>query len=130
MSDELLRKTIPLVKERIVKLSDYSSFVDFLVSSPKVDRQLLIEKGGGDEKLIKFQISNSKYQMERIKNWEVEVIEKTLRDLAVKNNWHVGNFFMALRIALTGKPVTPPLFESMELLGKKETLKRMEDVLK
>jgi len=129
MSNELLKKTISLVKERIVRLSDYSSLVDFLVHSPKVDRQLLIQKGGGDEKLIKFQISNSKYQMLKIKNWKAEVIEKALRDLAAKNNWHVGNFFMALRIAVTGKSVTPPLFESMELLGRKETLERLESIL-
>jgi len=130
MSDELLKKTIPLVKERIVKLSDCSSLVDFLVSSPKVNRQLLIEKGGGEEKLIKFQISNTKLQMGKIRNWKAEVIEKTLRDLSAKNNWHVGNFFMALRIAITGKPVTPPLFESMELLGRKEVLERLENLLR
>jgi len=99
MSDELLRKTIPLVKERIVKLSDYTLLIDFLVSSPKVDRQLLVQKGGGDKVLIKFQISNLKSQMEKIKNWRAGAIEKTLRDLAMKNNWHVGNFFMVLRIA-------------------------------
>jgi len=130
MSDELLRKTIPLVKERIVKLSDYTLLVDFLVSSPKIDRQLLIQKGGGDEKLIKYQISNIKNQISKIKKWEAGVLEKTFRDLVAKNNWHVGNFFMALRIAITGKPVTPPLFESMELLGKEEVLKRLERLLR
>jgi len=130
MGDELLEKTVPLVKERIVKLSDYSSLVDFLVSFPKVDRQLLIQKGGGDEKLIKYQISNIKNQISKIKNWKAEVLEKTLRDLAAKNNWHVGSFFMALRIAITGKSVTPPLFESMELLGKEEVLKRLESLLR
>ena len=128
MSDELMKKTISLVKERIVKLSDYSSLVDFLVSSPKVDRQLLIEKSGGEEKLIRYQISNTKWQMEEIKDWRAEVIEKALRDLAAKNNWHVGNFFMALRIAITGKSVTPPLFESMEILGRKECLKRLDKI--
>ena len=130
MDLDTVAKTIPLVKERMIKLSDYPSLVEFLVKRPKVDYQLLIEKSGGDEKLIKCQISNVKCQMEEIKNWKAEVIEKTLRDLAAKNNWHVGKFFMAIRIALTGKPVTPPLFESMELLGRKETLKRLEDVLK
>jgi len=123
-------KTIPLVKERIVKLSDYNSFVDFLVNYPRVDRQLLIQKGGGDEKLIKNQLSIINYKLSIIKSWKAEGIEKTLRNLAVKNNWHVGDFFMVLRIALTGKSVTPPLFESIELLGKNETLKRLNNVLK
>jgi len=130
MSDELLEKTIPLVKERIVKLSDYPSLVDFLVSSPKIDRQLLIQKGGGDEKLIKYQISNIKNKISEIKDWKAEILEKTLRDLAMKNNWHVGRFFMTLRIVITGRTVTPPLFESMELLGKDESLKRLDNVLK
>ena len=130
MSDGLVKRTIPLVKERMIKLSDYPSLVEFLVKKPKVDRQLLIQKGGGDERLIKYQISNIKYQISNIRNWEAGVLEKVFRDLAAKNKWHVGNFFMAIRIAFTGKPVTPPLFESMEILGRKETLKRLEDVLK
>ena len=74
-------------------------------------------------------MSNVKCQMSNVKNWKAGVIEKTLRELAAKNNWHVGKFFMAIRIALTGKPVTPPLFESMELLGKEETLKRLKCML-
>jgi len=130
MTLETAAKTIPLIKERIVKLSDYSALVDFLVTSPEVDRELLLKKGGGDERLIKLQILNSKLQMEKVKNWKAQVIEKNLRDLAVKNNWHIGKFFMVLRIALTGKSITPPLFESMELLKKTETLKRLDNMLK
>ncbi|MGB9706947.1 MAG: hypothetical protein ACPLXP_02665, partial [Microgenomates group bacterium] len=76
----------------------------------------------------KNQLSIINYQLSIIKSWKAEVLEKLFRDLAAKNNWHVGKFFMAIRIVLTGKPVTPPLFQSMELLGRQETLKRLRNV--
>lgn len=130
MPDTLIKQTIPLVKERMVKLSDYSGLVEFLVKEPKVDKQLLIQKGGGDKGLIKKQFSILNSQLSIIKDWQAENIEKSLRDLAAKNNYHVGKFFMAIRIAVTGKTATPPLFESMAILGKEKTLSRINLFLK
>ena len=46
-----------------------------------------------------------------------------------QQNYHIGKFFMAIRITLTGKTATPPLFETMEVLGKEKTLKRLKKVI-
>lgn len=127
---DLIKKITPLVKDRMARLSDYSDLVDFLIKKPKVDPQLLIKKGGGDKKLIKKQLTISCQQLAKIEPWKAKSLEKVFRNLAAKNKWHVGKYFMANRIGITGKPITPPLFESMEILGQKEALNRLETVLR
>ena len=130
MNATLINQTIPLIKDRLVKLSDYPELVDFLIKEPKVDEKLLIQKGGGDKKLIKKQFEVILSELDKVKHWKASSLEKIFRDLVAKNSWHVGKFFMATRIAITGKTATPPLFESMEVLGKEKTLKRLKKAIK
>ena len=53
-----------------------------------------------------------------------------LLETVKNNNFKTGDFFMDLRIAITGKKMTPPINESLVILGKEETLKRIKQVLK
>ena len=127
MPDSLINQTIPIIKERMFKLSDFAGLTEFLIKEPKVDAALLVQKGG-DIKTIGKWLTMALRELEKVKNWQAEELEKTLRDLAAKENLHVGKFFMAVRIAITGKTATPPLFESLALLGKQETLKRLQKI--
>ena len=128
MTDSLIKKTLPLIKERLVKLSDYSSLVDFFIKEPKIEQKLLLEKGGKDKDLIKKQLEVILKEIEKIE-WQAVDLENLFRRIAQEKNYHLGKFFMAVRIALTGKTATPPLFETMEALGKEKTLLRIEKVL-
>lgn len=130
MNSNSIKRTIPLVKDRMVKLSDYSALVDFLMRMPQLDINLMIKKSGGDKKAIKLWLELALQELDKVKNWRVTDLEKVLRGLVAKQNLHLGKFFMAVRIAVTGKTITPPLFESMELLGRKETLRRFNLVIK
>lgn len=127
MKTSLINQTIPLIKDRLVKLSDYSDLVDYLIKKPKVDKKLLIKKGQG-EKIVQEQLKQSVKELEKIRNWQVKELERLFRGLAEKNNWHTGKYFMVTRIALTGKTATPPLFETMEVLGKEKTVKRLKSL--
>lgn len=128
MDATLINRTIPLVQERIVKLSDYPDLVDFLVKEIKCPTRLLIQKGKTKMKTKKA-IMVASDQLSRV-DWQVESIEKVCRDLAKKLNWKTRDFFMTLRVAITGKTATPPLFESMELLGKEKTINRLKTAIK
>jgi len=125
MTDGLIEKTIPLVKERLVKLADYPSLVDFFIREPKIEQKLLLEKGGKDKKLIKNQFDMILKDLEKAE-WRAADLENLFRGIAQAQNYHVGKFFMAVRIVLTGKTATPPLFETMEVLGKDKTIKRLK----
>lgn len=115
MKMTLIKKTIPLVKERINKLTDYAGLVDFLVERPKVDPKMITEP-----------LDLVTQKLAAVEDWRAANLEKVCRNLANQENYHVGKFFMALRLAVTGKKITPPLFASLELLGKKETLARLQ----
>lgn len=125
MKTTLINQTIPLIKDRLVKLSDYPDLIDFSIKEPKVDKKLLIKKSQG-EKIVQKQLRESAEELRKVKEWQAKRLEKLFRDLAKRNKWHVGKYFMAIRMALTGKTVTPPLFETMEVIGKEKTIKRLK----
>ena len=55
--------------------------------------------------------------------------EKTLSDFANANGIKMNNVFMPLRVAITGESVSPPLGDSIKILGKDETLKRIKSAI-
>ena len=129
MTDSLIKQTIPLVKQRIVKLTDFTGMVDFLVQDFDLGRELLLAKGGGDGPLLKIQFEQAVSQLEKLDSWSLEKLEAVFHQLVERNNWHLGKFFMATRIAITGKPITPPLFEIIQLLGQSKTVLRIRQAM-
>jgi glutamyl-tRNA synthetase len=111
---DLIGKTIPFVKDRIKKLSEYESLAGFFFKKPKIDKKLL---GKNYKEHLKAAIT-------ALEN------NKSLEDVPKKNNFKTGDFFMDLRIAITGKRVTPPINDSIAILGRKETLERLKLILK
>lgn len=128
MGEDLIKKTVGLVKERINKLSEYEGMVGFLVKEPKVDKKFLLEKAREDDGLVKEQLKLALELISRIETWETENLEKKFRDLAEKKGYHLGKFFMVIRVVLTGSNITPPLFASMAILGMKKTRERLKKV--
>jgi len=63
--------------------------------------------------------------LSNLSEWSMEAIEKLLRDLASSGIASKKNFFQTVRGAVTGKLVTPGLFETIHVLGKKKTLERL-----
>lgn len=61
--------------------------------------------------------------------FNTESLEAMLRSLAVKLGLTTGQLFGILRIAVTGRMATPPLFQTMAVLGKERCLKRIEAAL-
>ena len=65
-------------------------------------------------------------ELSKIEDWKENKIGEVMLALAEKEKIKISEFFMILRVAISGKKITPPLNESMEILGKKECLKRMK----
>ena len=64
--------------------------------------------------------------LEKIEKWNKENLDKILLETVKKNNFKTGDFFMDLRVAITGKGVTPPINDSIVILGKEKTLERLK----
>jgi glutamyl-tRNA synthetase len=58
--------------------------------------------------------------------WEADELEPPLRSLAERRGWKAGDLFMAIRVAVTGKSATPPLFDTLVALGPERTLARLD----
>lgn len=119
---------IPLIKERLVTLKDFESLTSFYYRSISVDPKIITKYG--DIKEISARSSGTVSAMENIRqvDWVKENIEQTVRDLASQNDWKPSKYFMQLRVQTTGQTATPPLFETIEVIGKDETLKRLKKI--
>lgn len=114
---EIVEKTIPLIQERIKKLSDYIPLCEFFFKQPEHYEIDLSSK----KKLLK-KIAE---ELSAVEQWNHEIIGKKMQQLADNENIKTGEFFMTLRVAITGKKISPPLNESMEILGKEECVERV-----
>lgn len=135
-SDDEIASLLPLIQERIPLLSSAIELTDFLfVDSVKHDAALLVPKrwdpattlaaleaarplieagiGEGDAPLLEAP----------------DPVEERLRALAEERGWKAGDLFMALRAAATGRTATPPLFDSMRLLGRAAVLARIDQAI-
>jgi len=121
---ELIEKTIPLVKTRINKLSDYWSLCSFFFEEPELNGSLF-----NREKDFLY-LKKSLISLISLKSWRKEKIEKVLHDLIIKEGWQTGDFFMAFRLALTGNRITPPITDSAAILGQETTLVRLKKSIK
>jgi glutamyl-tRNA synthetase len=66
--------------------------------------------------------------LQSLPEWTTHAIEKCLRELASKRALKPKQAFQPIRAAVTGTLVSPPLFESLELLGRERTLQRLKQL--
>jgi glutamyl-tRNA synthetase len=114
--EELIRKAAPLVQEKISTLGEFPAFAGFLFARVEPDPEAL-----GDGEVIPAALQ----RLAEIDPFEAEPIEAALRDLADSLGLKPREAFQPIRLALTGSRVSPGLFESLELLGKDESLARL-----
>lgn len=115
-SDELLLQIIPLIKTRISLLSEFSTLTEFFFTAPTS-----VEFSPDD--LLYIQHAHT---ILTTCNWSKEGIETALVESVKAKGWKNGPFFAALRLAITGKKVSPPLTESMLILGRDVVLERLK----
>ena len=61
--------------------------------------------------------------------FEADELEPPLRALAEARGWKAGDLFMAIRVAVTGRTATPPLFDTLVALGRERVLARLDGAL-
>lgn len=122
---ERWKKIAPHAVERVKLLPDIVPLTSFLFSEEiERDMDAMINKKTDKETAARI-LEAAKEELATLETFDTESIEETLRGLAEKLELKTGQIFMTLRIAVTGTKVSPPLFESIEALGKEEALRRL-----
>ncbi|NYH81068.1 glutamyl-tRNA synthetase [Actinopolyspora biskrensis] len=126
---ELVRQAAPLVQERVVVLSDAVGMMGFLFAGSEfAPEQAAAEKAlGADAAPV---LSAAVEALEGVTEWVTSEIENALKAAIVEGlGIKPRKAFTPVRVAITGRTVSPPLFESMELLGRQTSLRRLRTAL-
>jgi len=129
-SDEisLVKRALPIIQERIIMLSEVPAMLKFLfVKEFSIDPESLPKVTDSAAKEV---LKRSLKELEPITDWTNDAIETALRTSLIEEMGLKPRIaFGAVRIATTGSTISPPLFESMELLGKAASLSRITAAL-
>jgi glutamyl-tRNA synthetase len=119
---------LPLIRERLPTLAAISELVDFLfIEQISVDPALLVPKRWDRATTLDALVAARHVIADAgAVSFEADELEKPLRDLAEERGWKAGDLFMAIRVAVTGRTATPPLFDTLVALGAERTLARLD----
>jgi glutamyl-tRNA synthetase len=115
--EELVRRAAPIVQEKIERFGQFPDFAGFLFRDVEPDPALL----DGRAPIV----TAAREELEQVEPFSAPEIEAALRSLAERLELSPRKAFEPIRVAVTGSKVSPGLFESLELLGKEETLRRL-----
>jgi glutamyl/glutaminyl-tRNA synthetase len=121
--DDIVEKTAPIVQERIKTLKEYDEYCNFFIQKPNEFEKDLTE----DKEILKK--VHDVFEGISEDEWKADIIGEKLQNLATTEGISFSKFFMIVRIALAGKKVTPPLNESLEILGKEEVISRFKNFI-
>ena len=116
--ETLVRRAAPIVQEKIERFGQFPEFAGFLFR--EIDPQSVALPVGGAAV-----VTAAHEELDRVEPFVAHEIEAALRGLAERLELSPRKAFEPIRIAVTGSKVSPGLFESLELLGKEETLRRL-----
>lgn len=122
-----LSKILSLINERLTKFSEIESLTDFFYRDITVPADII--QGKQTPQAVKKQLAETVSILEKLENWDVPSLESSIRSLQESNDWKKRDYFMLLRIVSTGKTATPPLFETMEVIGKEQVISRFTQAL-
>jgi len=127
-SDAEMRALLPVVQERLPTLAAVGDLIGFLfIRDLDPDTALIVPKRWDTATTTTALAAARETIAETGKaTWDAHEIEAPLRRLVEDRGWKAGDLFMAIRVAVTGRTATPPLFDTMVALGYERTLARLD----
>ena len=130
-TDDELRALLPVIQERLPTLGAVGDLVGFLwVGDVDVDPATLVPKRW-DPATTRAVLTAARDTIDAVGDvsFEADELEPPLRALADARGWKAGDLFMAIRVAVTGRTATPPLFDTLVALGRERVLARIDRAL-
>ena len=125
ISQQYVGRIVPLIQQRINTLEEAAIYADFFfIDTPEYEASILAgKKMTGETALAALKAAEER--LSSLESFNHDLLEDTLRHLAGDLGLKTGQLFGLLRIATTGRNATPPLFDTMAVLGKERCLKRI-----
>lgn len=127
--NDVLVKVTPLIRERLVTLDDSLAFAKFFFEEGvQPNAEELIAKGLDAQQSAEI-AGNVHTILSTLPDISHSVAEPPLRDYVEKSGLNANQVFGIVRVAVTGQKVSPPLFESMEIIGREKVLQRLSNAV-
>jgi glutamyl-tRNA synthetase len=123
---------VPLVRERVKLLPEARDMMEFFYHPAGIepDPQLLLGKRFAENRsLAQLVLQEGIVACEQLETWENDAILETLSAVAEHSELKRGDYLGMIRVAITGRTVSPPLTESMVILGRDRCILRLRDAL-
>ena len=130
LDEGLIRGVTPLIQERVKRLGEVVELTDFFfVEGPLSYRNGdLLGPGFRDNPAGALAaIEAVRGALAAVEPWSAAAVEAALRALAERLELKAGHLFTPIRVAVTGKTAAPPLFETLAVLGRAQSLRRLEE---
>ena len=127
---QTLIKIAPILKERLPTLDEVVEKAGFFFKDEiEYPADELIAKGLDKAQCFEI-IKQTLVIFSNLESIEKDTVEPPMREFVEKSGYSAGQVFGILRIAVTGQKVSPPLFESMEIIGREKVLERIQKAAK
>ncbi len=129
LDPEYTARVLSLEQERLKTLGEAAEAVSFFYTNDLAyDTRLLIQKGM-DAARTHAALVRAYNLLSRIEQWEHSAMETPMRELATELGLKTGQLFGSIRVAVSGRTATPPLFQMMEVLGRERSMARIEQAI-
>jgi glutamyl-tRNA synthetase len=121
-----LRAAVAISEEKIQTLADFWPLAGFIFDGPSDDpaaREKWLSDGGLEA------LADARAALERAEPFDAEHIEQALREVVAARDAKPRDVFQPVRVALAGTTVSPGIFETLQVLGRDESLSRIDAVL-
>ncbi len=125
--EETILDLIDITQERLRSLNDIIPMIGFFFKSPEANKTKDSLKNFDPNSFKRLQQLIE--EIKKIDKWTEKEIETKLEGWRLEKNYHPKEIWQPLRIAVSGGKVSPPIFETLYFLGKKETITRIEKVI-
>jgi glutamyl-tRNA synthetase len=127
-SADEVRVLLPMIRERLPTLGAVGELIGFLwVDRLDVEASALVPKRWDAATTVAgLTAARSVVAGTGAVSFEADELEPPLRALAEERGWKAGDLFMAIRVAVTGRTATPPLFDTLVALGRERALARLD----
>lgn len=126
LGDDFLLRLIPLIRERIRRLDEFIPATTFFFTGDldEADLAHLVPKNRTPAETAEMLMASLEI-LDAERSMDVRTLDSRFRALADQKGWKTRELFMTLRVALTGRTISPPLFETMQVVGRDIARRRL-----